>query len=324
MPSDLHGLLNLKKPVGPTSMQMVERVRRITGQRRAGHAGTLDPAATGVLPIGLGAATRVLEFFDELTKEYRLTIELGVITNTYDAEGTVIERRDPSGITAEQVASVLPQFRGTVRQLPPMFSALKHQGVPLYKLARQGIEVPRAERTVVIHRLELVGWDPPYVELEAECGRGVYLRTLAHDIGQALGCGAYLKGLVRLRSGPFRFEEAVTLEELAEAVQQGRAAETLFPLDEPLLAWDALILSARSAAEVRHGQSIPFVPPPRMGPPLDWIGRRARAYDPQGQLVALVRYQPSQGGWRPFKVFAPAEGDPPRSTLNAEGGLNRL
>ena len=200
----MHGLLNINKPAGMTSFGVVDRVKHLSGERRVGHAGTLDPLATGVLPVCLGQATRVIEFLFDSTKTYRAQIELGITTDTYDSSGKVISIKDASGISREMVGSTLDRFRGPILQTPPMYSAIKHHGQPLYKLARSGIEVERKSRPAQIYGLEITDWQPPVVSLDIICGKGTYVRCLAHDLGEALGCGASMKSLVRLKVGPFQ------------------------------------------------------------------------------------------------------------------------
>ena len=298
----LHGLLNVHKPTGLTSMQVIERVRRWSSQRRVGHAGTLDPLATGVLPLGLGQGTRVLEFFDDVTKEYNATIELGAETATYDAEGPIVAQHDASHVTRSDVELALEQFRGVLYQRPPMYSALKHQGVPLYRLARRGVEIERPARQVVVHRLDLIDWTPPRVRIRIEVGRGLYLRSLAHDLGQALGCGAYLQDLVRSRSGPFHLEEALDLESLEGRLRQGEGEQVLRPVDEIVLSWKAAVLNPAQMRALERGQPLFFEPDTD-------DGSRCRAYNREGRLVALLRFQSGQG-WRSFKAFP---------TLNSQG-----
>jgi tRNA pseudouridine55 synthase len=295
MTAALHGLLNVAKPSGVTSMQVVERVRRWSGQRRVGHAGTLDPLAQGVLPVGVGQGTRVLEFFDEVTKEYRATIELGVETATYDAEGPIIARREVSHINPRDIEEALDQFRGVIHQLPPMYSAIKHEGTPLYRLARRGVEVERSPREVTVHRLDIEEWDLPRVKIVVEVGRGLYLRSLAHDLGQILGCGAYLRGLVRLRSGPFRLEQAIPLQELEQEFGEEERREVLWPMDEILLPWKAVVLTPVQMQAIERGQALYFE-----ANAID--GMRCRAYGREGILLALMRFE-SGRGWRSIKAF---------------------
>ena len=219
MTSPGDGIFNIDKAAGITSMEVVRQVKRQCSQRHVGHGGTLDPAATGVLPVCLGQATRLMQFLVDSNKDYLATIHLGITTDTYDAQGRVVEERDPSGVTPESFEAALCSHRGTIQQTPPMYSALKRQGRRLHQLARAGIQVERAPRTVEVMRLELIQWEPPLATLSILCSRGVYIRSLAHDMGQLLGCGAHLAQLRRLRTGPFHVDQAVSIERLREALQ---------------------------------------------------------------------------------------------------------
>ncbi len=256
----MDGIFNLNKPAGMTSHDVVAHVRRLTRQRRVGHAGTLDPAASGVLPVCLGQATRVAEYLSESGKCYRATVILGAVTDTYDAEGEVI-RSAPVRVSREEIVAALPAFRGRQMQLPPLYSAIKLAGQPLYKLARAGAEVQLQPRPVEIYRLELVDWQPPAVVLEVECSKGTYVRSLAYDLGERLGCGAHLGGLVRLRSGPFTLEESLTLEELAQALVDGSWVHYLYAPDEALLDRQAVIVGPATEKRILQGQMLRFPSP---------------------------------------------------------------
>jgi len=291
----MHGILNLDKPRGLTSHDVVDRVRALAHQRRVGHAGTLDPMATGVLLVCLGRATRVAEYLMASPKVYRARVRLGVVTDTYDAEGKVVEEH-PVEVDQVAVEEALARFRGRILQVPPMYSAIKRGGQPLYRLARRGVTVEREPRPVEVYRLRLTAWEPPELTLEVTCSPGTYVRSLAHDLGQALGCGAYLAGLVRLASGDFRLEEAVPLDELTEE----RLPSLLMPLDVALRRYPALYLDERAALAVRSGRTVDGPPPE--GEPL------ARAYGPDGTFLALLEYRPDREIWHPRKVFHPLGG----------------
>jgi tRNA pseudouridine55 synthase len=202
-------------------------VRRILGTKKVGHTGTLDPFATGVLPIAVNDGTKAIPYLDEGSKTYEALLRLGVTTDTLDMTGTVLSESDSSSITPEQFVSSLATFTGAISQIPPMYSAIKQNGQPLYKLARQGVEVERKARDVEIYRLELLSFDVPHIAIRVVCSRGTYVRSLADDIGQMLGCGAALQELRRTSSGPFRIEDAMTLTELEFAAGEGRV-EDLF------------------------------------------------------------------------------------------------
>jgi tRNA pseudouridine55 synthase len=290
------GIFNVDKPAGLTSFGVVAAVRRLSGEKRVGHAGTLDPDATGVLPVCLGKGTRVVEYLSEAGKSYRATIRLGVTTDTYDASGTVTTTSDISGITREQVETALDSFRGRIQQTPPMFSALKSAGRPLYALAREGKTIERPSRAVTIHRLELTGWAPPELTLDIDCSKGTYVRSLAHDLGQALGCGAHLAGLVRTRVGPFSIDDSVTVETIESAFRDGTAAARLAPIDSVLGDMEAVTLTPDEIEAVVRGQTLDR----ELG---DGGGRYRRAYGPDGAFIGILHRDKETGRWRPRKVF---------------------
>ncbi|MHC5058322.1 MAG: tRNA pseudouridine(55) synthase TruB [Planctomycetota bacterium] len=211
------GLFIVRKPAGISSFGVIRLARRELGLRKIGHAGTLDPLAEGVLVLGVGKATKLLTGLEGADKSYRATLRLGVRTDTYDSTGKVVEERDPSGVTEEALSDALSRFRGEIRQVPPMFSAIKKDGETLYKLARRGVEVEREPRRVIISRLELVEFSPPCATLDIDCSKGTYVRSLVEDVGLALGVGANMTALVRTRVGPFGIEMARELGSLLTA-----------------------------------------------------------------------------------------------------------
>jgi tRNA pseudouridine55 synthase len=247
------GLLNLDKPPGPTSHDVVAAVRRMTRVARVGHAGTLDPQASGVLLIGLGKGTRLVQFLHELPKTYRATLQLGIRTDTHDAEGRIVAVRPVESLSPQTVERVLASFHGTIEQIPPMFSALKQQGERLYTLARQGIEVERQPRRVRIFRLVLESLAPESLRLEVECSGGTYIRVLADDIGERLGCGAHLSALVRTAVGSFTAERALSLAALEEAARQGAWQRHLIPLGEAMAMFPAVVVTPSAAQALAHG-----------------------------------------------------------------------
>jgi len=289
------GIFNVNKPAGMTSHQVVNMVRRAAGHKRVGHAGTLDPLATGVLVICLGWATRLSEYLMAGRKHYRAVVHLGMSTTTYDREGEATAVADASGLTLQQVNEAAAMFRGTIEQRPPIYAALKHKGKPLYRLARQGRTVERAPRTVHIYELSVVDWSPPLVTLDVVCSKGTYIRSLAHDLGEKLGCGAHLAALTRLASGPFRLEQAVSPEELAAALREGRAAALAYPVTQALADFGTLTLDGAPAEQLRHGQAIPGPGPQPRSP--------AIALLPSGEPIAIVRYDQPAGRWLPVKVL---------------------
>lgn len=302
----MDGVLNLLKPPGMTSHDVVDFVRRTLGLRRVGHTGTLDPGAAGVLPVCLGRATRVSEYLLGCDKAYRAVMVLGVATDTHDAQGRVTAVADASGVTREDVERLLPRFRGVISQVPPMTSAARVGGERLYRLARAGKTVERPPRQITVYTLELVDWRPgprPAAYLDVVCSKGTYVRTLCHDLGAALGCGAYLHFLVRTAQGPFRQEESVTLEELAGAAARGEVRRHLVPPAAALSFLPAVTLRPEEVRRVTHGQP-PF---PRgagelaVAGPL--AGRLVRLCAPAGDLVAVARAYPQpRGGGVGFRL----------------------
>lgn len=302
----MDGIVSVNKPRGRTSFSVVALIRRLSGERRVGHAGTLDPEATGVLLICLGQATRVVEFLVDSTKTYRAEIELGVSTDTYDADGTVTHRGDISGIGREEVEAALGSFRGRIRQTPPMYSAVKHKGRPLYELARAGITVERRPREVDVHRLELTAWKPPVATVEMVCSKGTYVRSLANDLGEVLGCGATLRSLVRLRCGSFGIEDAVSLSELEDAFHSGCWQPLVHPMDCVLSDWQAVTVSEETAGAIKNGRPVELergTDGVHESLPDSLADDRCRVYTQDGRLLSLMRLNPATQQWHPVKVF---------------------
>jgi tRNA pseudouridine55 synthase len=294
-PEQVFGLLNVNKPVGPTSHDVVARVRRLTRIKKIGHAGTLDPMASGVLVLCLGPATRLSEYAMRSPKRYRATLRFGITTDTYDAEGQITAERSTDDLTCAAVEAALAPFRGAIAQIPPMYSAIKRGGKKLYELARDGQEVARDPRQVTISALELVSCDLPAAVLDVTCSPGTYIRSLAHDLGEALGCGAHLTGLVRVASGDFHVDDAVSLDSLEQAAADGHWQDFLLPPDRAVAGLPALHLSPEEAQRLQHGNPIP-APPEASG--------EHRAYTPAGHLLALVSAR--DGEYRAVKVFPSA------------------
>jgi tRNA pseudouridine55 synthase len=296
----LSGILNVDKPPGMTSHDVVDEVRRMVGQRKVGHAGTLDPMATGVLLVCLGKATRVAEYLMRGRKRYRATIVLGTTTDTYDAEGETISSGGNTDFSQAEIEAALAPFVGSIEQVPPMYSALKQEGQPLYQLARQGKTVERSPRPVEIDAIELLDWSPPALCIEVTCSSGTYIRSLAHDLGQHLGCGAYLAALARLGSGRFTLEDAASLDRLTEAFEYGQEDRYLFALDEAFFDWPAVVVGVEAAQHIAHGQAVALESP--KGSEAD--GAMVRAYGPEGVFLAIMLYDDADRQWRPKKVFA--------------------
>jgi tRNA pseudouridine55 synthase len=249
------GILLLDKPGGMTSNAALQRAKRVLGIGKAGHTGALDPMATGLLPLCFGQATKVSAFLLDADKRYRAEITLGAETDSGDADGTVTDSSPVGQYTPEQIESVLERFRGPIEQVPPMYSALKHRGKRLHELARAGIEIERRARAVVIHSLRLLGRTPERLSLSVHCSKGTYIRSLAADIGRALGCGAHLTALRREGSGPFSLTDAVSLMAL-EPLPRCDARALLLPPDAAVPDWPRVDVGSQAAADIRHGRAV--------------------------------------------------------------------
>lgn len=249
----MNGFIVIDKPAGITSHDVVHSVRRILGIKKVGHTGTLDPFATGVLPIALGEATKAIPFLDETTKEYLAVMHLGVTTDTQDCTGKILQKSSHDHVTEDALKETMSRFIGESKQVPPMFSALKRSGVPLYKLARQGQEVPREPREISIFSLTLEKINLPEVCFMVRCSRGTYVRTLANDLGNMLGCGAHLSGLRRTASGIFSAKNAITIEKLALLKEQGRLEDHIISPHRCLSHFKDIELTDKGAAMVRNG-----------------------------------------------------------------------
>jgi tRNA pseudouridine55 synthase len=291
------------KPVGWTSHDVVDAARRWLGIRRIGHLGTLDPLATGVLPLAIREATKLAPFLDPGRKVYVGTIRLGVATDTYDAEGRPTATHDGPLPSEDRVRDALGAFLGESEQVPPMYSSVKKGGVPLYRLARRGEEVEREPRRIVIHAIEMHHYAPPEIGVEVVCSPGTYVRTLAHELGQRLGCGAHLSGLRRTASGPFTLEMARPPEAWERLAEAGELEAALIPPEEAL-GLPVVRLTAIQVRRVAHGGDIPVAdasgefehgPPPRPG-------SRLSALTPSGSLLAVMELRPDRH-LHPLRVF---------------------
>jgi len=289
-----HGFLIIDKPAGWTSHDVVARVRRLAGQKRVGHTGTLDPDATGVLLVCLGHATRLIEYTEGFHKCYRATLALGVETDSQDASGAVVREADASGVTEDALRAVLPRFTGEIRQVPPMVSAVHHRGERLYEIARRGETVERTSRPVTIYRMEAADFVPGRVAratLDVECSGGTYIRTLCHDIGEALQVGGHMAVLRRTGVGPFSTPDAVSLEALAEAAAEGGFGALVRPMEALLPPeWARVTGSEDAARSILQGRAIPAEAPGA------WA-----IFTIEGRTAAVLRREGDE--WRPAKVF---------------------
>lgn len=280
----ISGILLLDKPLGFSSNHALQTVKRLYDARKAGHTGSLDPLADGMLPICFGDATKLSAFLLDADKYYRFRLKLGETTATGDAEGDVLQSRTVDGITVEQIEQVLAHFRGEIEQLPPMYSALKHKGKRLYELAREGIEVEREPRKVMIHALSLGTLDLPEIELQVHCSKGTYVRTLAEDIGEALGCGAHVSALRRTGVGPYTGYPMYTMDVLEQTATEGQSAldHLLLPIDTALSDWPEVRVNADSAFYLKQGQAVLVPKAPTKG----WV----RIYQ-GGEFIAVGQVQ---------------------------------
>ncbi len=289
------GVLVVDKPIGLTSHDVVQIIRRGTGIRRAGHTGTLDPRASGVLVVLVGPAVRLSEYVSASDKRYQATIRLGTATDTYDADGTFTTPTiSVDDITEDLFTEILEKFIGTIEQVPPPYSAVKVKGRKAYEMARQGEEVDLEPRTIQVYSLEVLEWAPPEVVIDVYCSSGTYVRSLAHDLGRELGCGAYLIGLRRTKSGRFTLRDAVPMRRLQEAFTAGDWYRHLIPAAEALADWPMVELDADQVELVRHGHRVAADPGSK-----GW----ARGVSQQGDLVALLEIDPETLEWQPKKVF---------------------
>lgn len=298
------GVLNVNKQPGWTSHDVVAKLRAVLGVRRIGHAGTLDPSATGVLPILLGRATRIAEYLVKWDKEYRVVLRLGESTDTQDATGRLLATRSVEGVTSDEIRAVVTGFVGCQQQLPPMYSAVKVKGVPLYKAARAGRTVERERREITVHDITVVDIAGGDVTLLVRCSKGTYVRTLCADIGEALGVGGHVRELARTRVGPLRVEDALTVEEVAVRQGRGELGEQLMSLDEALRALPAVSLDQPTSDRVVHGVAVPLGAlrwEAGTGPP---AGTILRLKDPSGRLLALGTVARAGSAVAIVKVFA--------------------
>ena len=261
----MNGILVVDKPAGISSNDVVQQAKRLFGAQKVGHTGSLDPLATGVLPLCFGEATKFSQYLLDADKKYWAQVRLGITTETADADGQVIAQADTSGITESQVTAALETFVGEIEQIPSMYSALKHQGQPLYKLARQGIEVERAPRRISIYSAELLQFSEASIELRVHCSKGTYIRSLAEDLGAALGCGGHVSALRRLAAGPYEEAQATTLDELREVGDVREMDALLLPVSSAVGSWPAVRLHEDTAHYVRQGQPVQVAHAPTDG-----------------------------------------------------------
>jgi tRNA pseudouridine55 synthase len=293
--SNVSGVLIIDKPTGMTSHDVVQIVRNGTHIRRAGHTGTLDPRASGVLVVLVGPAVRLSEFISASEKRYQAVLRLGLTTDTYDMDGRVLTS-SPVNISYEELEDTLNTFIGEVDQIPPAYSAIKINGEKAYERARRGEDVELEPRKVRVDSIELLDWESPEAIIDIQCSSGTYIRSLIHDLGEKLGCGATLVGLRRTKNGRFGLRDAVSLRRLQEAFVNGDWYRFLIPAAEALGDWYTVELTIDQVDQVRHGHRVPALEEV----PDETI---ARAVSEEGELVALMKYDPETHEWQPRKVF---------------------
>jgi tRNA pseudouridine55 synthase len=289
----MSGVIVIDKPIGMTSHDVVQIVRKGTNIRRAGHTGTLDPRASGVLVVLVGPAVRLSEYVSASDKRYQAVIQLGTTTDTYDADGRVLSTTSVD-ISEKQFDDVLQSFVGQIEQVPPPYSSVKVKGRHAYDMARNGEEVDLEPRTINVYNLDLLEWAPPEAVIDVYCSSGTYVRSLAHDLGEKLGCGAHLIGLRRTKSGRFTLRDAVPLRKLREAFENNTWQNFIIPAAEALSDWPAVELTMEQLDIVRHGRRIPAEP---------GVGPMARAISEEGELIGLLELDPETQEWQPKKVF---------------------
>lgn len=290
----ISGVLVIDKPVGLTSHDIVQVVRKGTGIRRAGHTGTLDPRASGVLVVLIGPAVRLSEYVSASDKRYQAIVRLGSSTDTYDAEGEITRTASPDEISEEMFENALSNFIGEIEQVPPPYSAVKVKGRKAYEMARKGEEVELEPRIIQVHNLELLEWAPPEAVIDVYCSSGTYVRSLANDLGNVLGCGAHLIGLRRTKSGRFTLRDSVPLNKLRDAFTDGSWYQYLIPAADALSDWPSIELNPEMVDAVRHGHRIPVT---------EKVGDMVCGISELGELIALLEYDPEKNEWQPKKVF---------------------
>lgn len=286
--NDVDGILLLDKPLGRSSNAALQKVRYLFNAKKAGHTGSLDPLATGVLPICFGQASKVTSFLLDSDKRYRCTAQLGVTTTTGDKEGEELDVKEVTTFNEDDIENVLENYRGAIEQIPPMHSALKHNGQPLYKLARQGIEIERKVRHVKIHELTLIDFDKDSITLDVHCSKGTYIRTLAQDIGEAMGFGAHLSMLRRTQVSPFDCSKLHTIEDIEAIENKEDLSQLLLPIDSALIEFPALTLTEDDVALIRNGIKIKHEGIPKSD--------RIRLYTAKNQFLGIGEYSESKTG----------------------------
>lgn len=284
----IHGVLNIYKEKGYTSHDVVAKLRGIVGQKKIGHTGTLDPDAVGVLPVCLGKATKLCDMLTDKNKTYETVMILGKVTDTQDVSGAVLAEKETKYLTEEVVKNAIMSFVGDYMQVPPMYSALKVNGKKLYELAREGIEIERKARPVSILDIQIKEVNLPRVRMEVSCSKGTYIRTLCHDIGEKLGCGACMEELIRTKVSRFEIQDSLTLEQISDLKAEGRLEEILVPIDEMFSDYEAVTLKEEFMSFVYNGNV--FFPKHLRNYIELSDGKMVRVYDGDGKFIAIYKF----------------------------------
>ena len=296
--SHINGIINIDKPSGITSMDVVRKIRSASGVKKVGHGGTLDPLATGVIPVAIGKATRLLEYFLMSNKSYIARIHFGETTDTFDSEGEIISTNVDPPLDINVIEKTMNSFKGEIEQTPPPFSAIKKNGRRLYELARRGVDTYIEPRNVTVNELKIINYEPPILDLFIRCGKGFYVRSLANDLGKILGCGGYLNDLKRTSLGNFEISKSILLAKAISNIENGDTSKIIQPIETCVGNFERVNLSPEETTNIKNGQKIPYT--------LDSSiekGSLASAFSPKGDLAAIIMFEDKSREWKPVKVF---------------------
>lgn len=296
--SHINGIINIDKPSGITSMDVVRKIRSASGVKKVGHGGTLDPLATGVIPVAIGKATRLLEYFLMSNKSYIARIHFGKTTDTFDSEGEIISTKVDPPLDINVIEKTINSFRGEIEQTPPPFSAIKKNGRRLYELARKGLDTYIEPRNVMVYEIKIINYEPPVLDLFIRCGKGFYVRSLANDLGKMLGCGGYLNDLKRTSLGNFEISKSILLAKAMSAIENGDTSKIVQPIETCVGNFERVNLSPEETTNIKNGQKIPYT----LSSSIE-KGSLASAFSPKGDLAAIIMFEDKSREWKPIKVF---------------------
>ena len=296
--SHINGIINIDKPSGITSMDVVRKIRSASGVKKVGHGGTLDPLDTGVIPVAIGKATRLLEYFLMSNKSYIARIHFGGTTDTFDSEGEIISTNVDPPLDINVIEKTMNSFKGEIEQTPPPFSAIKKNGRRLYELARRGVDTYIEPRNVTVNELKIINYEPPILDLFIRCGKGFYVRSLANDLGKILGCGGYLNDLKRTSLGNFEISKSILLAKAISNIENGDTSKIIQPIETCVGNFKRVNLSSVETTNIKNGQKIPYT----LDSPIK-KGYLASAFSPKGDLAAIIMFEDKSREWKPVKVF---------------------